>query len=187
MIYEVGKYYNVPTVESRDDIVGIDYLFCWPIIGPWHHDKEYIHVNDEHYHIDWRFVPERIFLLFLPTPHGKIISDHNHMEPSVIMRRRKCRRLLPVFPVMRQPLRRQWQGIAITKKDDIAAEIPPTIMFEELHKAFEGKSLGQHMQCPHKGAPLESIAPINGVIVCPLHGLCFDAETKCAISPAQAR
>lgn len=31
--------------------------------------------------------------------------------------------------------------------------------------------------CPHRGAPLVTIEPVDGVLTCPLHGLRIDAES----------
>ena len=50
-IYEVGKFYTVPTVEGtlhrKRDI--------WVILGPKHTDEGVVNFPHTHYHLDYRF------------------------------------------------------------------------------------------------------------------------------------
>lgn len=172
MIYEVGKFYKVPTVRAEWNGMIAD----WPIIGPWHEDKELVpHFESWHYHFDFRFMNRQEWRRHRSSKaHGAVIhqeSGHPKFRGSaipigpIVLRRRKCHREMPTFPI------------------DASNGNHPLPQVYEKHKA---DSLGANLQCPHRGVSLESIKPICGVIVCPLHGLCFDAESKKVIDPKLA-
>lgn len=172
VIYEVGKFYRVPTVHGEWNGM----ITNWPILGPWHEDKELVpHFTDYHYHFDFRFMNREEWARHRhDKPHGAVLwhapererysGSSVHLGP-IVMRRRKCHREMPTFPI-----------------DYLRGEHPLPLVYQK-HKA---DSLGANMQCPHRGVSLESIKPICGVIVCPLHGLCFDSETKKVIDPKLA-
>lgn len=162
MIYEVGKYYRVPTVVASIE----GRRRRWPIIGPWHEDIEHIGVEGKHWHIDWRFVPQRLADQIGPYPHGVVIFEQAQPE-AVEYHRLKCKRIA-IFPFKRK------------RFDESRSQVTT---FEQLHPAFEASRLSEHKHCPHQGADISSVAPVCGIIVCPLHGLCFDAVTGKNISP----
>lgn len=174
MTYEVGKFYRVPTVQATWHGM----VSNWPILGPWHEDSKLVSFDLWHYHFDFRFMNRRewsrqrhdrchggILHNYKEKKYGGVVVNEAMNCGPIVMRRRKCHREMPTFPVASS------NGVVALPK------------VYEFHKS---DSLGANMQCPHRGVSLESIKPICGVIVCPLHGLCFDAETKKVIDPKLA-
>lgn len=156
----VGKYYRVPVVEASIDMrVGF-----YVVLGAWHEDKQWINFEKHHYHLDLRFAPQWI-IDSRRWPHSIAVHDPLILS-GPFMRRRKMRREMPLFPIARGYI-----------------DGHP---FPALCSAFADSQLGPHQQCPHKGLSLASLQPVNGVLVCPLHGLCFDAASGRNIAPTVA-
>ncbi len=159
MIYEIGKWYRVPCVFGK--VYSMERW--WPVMGPKHEDAEFIQFPQQHYHIDWRFVPKRCmpitptFALAVPltetTPTDAWYPRNANLgkpEP----RRAKCIRETP-SPYPRG--RATW--------------------LPRLEAAYTGCKLKPGMVCPHRGIPLESIPAIAGVVTCPGHGLRWNVAT----------
>ena len=164
----VGRIYLVPTVRYRI----YEYTADWPVIGPKHTDAEIIGFPHPHYHMDVRFVSKRhaeclvgrslwtardIYMIAAAVPLSiRVPGGGIEPHPPIIYRRRKCIR------AGRHPER--WAPWHV-----------------DLTNAYADASIVQTPAgpvCPHKGAPLGSIAPdADGVITCPLHGLRFCAKS----------
>lgn len=163
--YIVGKYYNVPTVYGEL----FYYHAHWPVIGPKHEDAEIINFPWHHYHIDWRFVPQRLLSRVgyyftdpgsphlpgqrsLATPLAEALRRNDAGLPAPVMRRLKCKREFAPYP----------------KAHFIGA----------LEKKFVGCRLKKDHICPHRGVPLDSLPrDENGVVQCPAHGLRWNLRT----------
>lgn len=165
--YTIGKYYSVPTVYGQLYAT----LAHWPVIGPKHEDAEIINFPDLHYHVDWRFVPQRLLARVgwdftmrrsscsfdLPGQRSLGMPLHEgHMNveglPPPIQRRLKCKRDFPPYPA--------------------ASFIAP------LEKKFAGCRLKKNHACPHRGVPLGSLPrDEHGVAQCPAHGLRWNLNT----------
>jgi hypothetical protein len=158
-----GNTYNVPCVEAT--VHGRRGTFV--VFGPWHEDSEHLSFDAHHYHLDLRFAPDWVFSYGTP-PAALAITE---VCSQVNFRRRKMRRAMPIFPFVRYRTGRLCGN-------------GPT--FERLAAAFSKSRLGSHLQCPHKGASLAHLPAVCGVLVCPLHGLCFDERTGNAIDPVEA-
>ncbi|MEI9995116.1 MAG: Rieske 2Fe-2S domain-containing protein [Rhizomicrobium sp.] len=162
----VGQYYMVATVRHK--------LFdlaprSWAVMGVRHSDAEHLNFPYQHYHLDWRFVPQGAWRKATNNRYGEqgvfgIPLHHVGMEHGpVIYRRRKCLRDVPV--------------------NVIFATMPGGI---DLHRAWHGKPAvqGQHgLICPHRGTHLGSVpANRDGTVTCPLHGLKFCARTGASVA-----
>lgn len=141
----VGCYYLVPTVQGR--WYGINAV--WPVIGPRHNDKDIIGFKPEHYHLDVRFVPQRviaatfradIYLDFFKGPLHEVSSP-------LVNRRRRLKRQMPEYPMVKM----RWH--------------------EDLETCFRAHVLGKRMLCPHRGVPLKGQPVRDGIVTCPAHGL----------------
>lgn len=166
--FEVGKFYTVPAVRTTGEDVrdGI----CWlPVLGPEHSDKEHINFPAEHWHIDWRFAPDRSYRSatgFLGPSHCYAViiqrfSNSNGkplVEGDPVMRRMKCKRELPAYPFHRVP----W----LAKLKDAYAD----------HKLKPG------MVCPHRGLPLQGCPRDGDVVTCPGHGLRWNVTTGALVT-----
>ena|ERR1700679_524429 len=164
-----GRFYLVPTINElwhghRSD---------WPVIGPLHKDIEFFNFTDEHYHIDGRFLNARQRKIagsqVRPTVAEEIQAAPLHHEwrkpdsilPKPILKKLKC-----------------W-------KSDIPYGHHDKKQVQDIQKHYAGQSCANGKSgwiCPHRKASLGSIAPVNGVITCPLHGMRIDAETGKVLS-----
>lgn len=156
----VGRFYEVPCVFypwfGRKE--------WWPVIGHRHSDKRFLNFPHVHYHVDGRFLtaPQARFATRYGRPLTQVLAAsplHTRGEetPAVpTMKRRRCRvAAIPYgFPRERLIL-----GIA------------------EHYAGHQCRASEHGWVCPHQHVPLGSVAPINGVVTCPLHGLCIDAAT----------
>ncbi|MBN8826465.1 MULTISPECIES: Rieske 2Fe-2S domain-containing protein [unclassified Spirosoma] len=158
MIYEVGKFYNVPVA-----ILGETYYRGFypnsviPLMGEQHNDIEIINVTSEHYHIDWRFVRNRNFAIATDTDYSEVIGlEHGIIiMPEHILRietrRMKCKRDFRDYP----------------------SQIAP--WFTKLQEKY-AHTTAKNGRCPHKGFDMTTIKPdAEGCITCPLHGLKWNA------------
>lgn len=167
-----GRYYKVPCLKKLGR--------WWPLTGEKHDDKEYLKFAPQHYHLDVRFIPPNLvarewsgnygpYSHFFAWPvQDERIPDGwiDTGEPE--LRARLCYRDWPRYPVI----------------------------FRALHEAYKDSKLPDCRICPHRGYPLNQISPREGKLICPLHGLAWDAQTganlpvegpESSLNPAQAR
>lgn len=158
----VGRMYLVPTVRGSFHY----WMGDWVVLGPKHEDADYIGFSYDHYHFDWRFMDTEIFeSLAWPIRYTADYSiftwplaQYPEMsEPlgPVVWRRRKCRRPMPKFPRYLP----KWLPV--------------------LEDAYANHTLTDALICPHRGAALGGLArDAEGCVVCPLHGLKWNLETR---------
>lgn len=155
--YEVGKMYKIPTVQA---VLSWGYSVI-PVLGPRHNDKEFIGFYQYHYHWDFRFATSRQIERLVRDEGGSIFVHVIKAEPgdmtgdagAVTYRWRKCRRVMPPYP-----LKPHW--------------------LPAMSAAYTDKTLVDGHICPHKGADLTGL-PVDaqGCVTCPLHGLRWHVET----------
>lgn len=143
----------------------------WPVWGRKHNDVQFFGFDNQHYHIDPRFLTKRHWLHFKwsqHTPLGAVQGkplNHRYLPdgpPKPQLRRMKCTRA------------------------DVSWMHPDQPSVGKLNKSFAGQKCRKSrlgLVCPHQRFPLGSIVPIDGVITCPLHGLRIDAETGVCLGP----
>jgi len=85
-----------------------------------------------------------------------LVSYDDPLGP-VVYRRRKCRREMPIHP---------------------EAELCSWLRNMKLPDAYQDHVLGADMICPHKGASLKGLPVDDGCVVCPLHGLRWNLQTR---------
>lgn len=163
----VGKFYQVPCV------LALKRAWCgaiWlPVVGPLHEDHGPVNFPWPHWHIDWRFAPERAYeyaTVLSVSPYGRPIQEKEQRawrgeeydckdlvdkEAGVQLRKMKCKRELPAYPLK-------------------AAKWLP-----ELNKQFAGCKAKDGI-CPHRGLPLVGHTA-DGVTTCPGHGLRWRVDT----------
>lgn len=149
----VGEFYLVPTVRTA----WCGKVANWPVIGPKHSDREFFGFTEPHYHLDARFLRpghRGIYETLTYPVHWPRGRDGGPM-PKPVWRRLKCQRLTNDF----HPFGKQ-----------IAA----------MREAFAGRQCARGTRgwiCPHQHAALGSVVAVDGIIICPLHGLKIDAAT----------
>lgn len=148
----VGRFYLVPTVRTA----WCGKLADWPVIGPKHDDREFFAFSEPHYHLDARFLrpghPGIHKTLNYPVHWPRGLDG---VMPKPVWRRRKCQRTTNDFN-------------------------PHHATITAMCVAFAGRqcALGPGgWICPHRKAALGSVVPVDGIIICPLHGLKIDAAT----------
>ncbi len=165
----IGKYYLVDSVILKKTKFGKGVIIpqtLMPIHGPMHNDPE-IRFNYEHYHIDWRFVEEKIYKKFMRITsytmpwqwvlHSDILkrltitnSNGTFKEYKVAKKVWKCKRQ---FGTYSKP---KW--------------------LRELEEKYKD-SVMKNFICPHKGLLCNNINPVNGVVICRGHGLAWDVNS----------
>jgi Rieske [2Fe-2S] domain len=167
---DVGKFYMVPCIyvatPQKPSSWRIDNFI--PIIGPKHEDGEALNFPHQHYHIDWRFVPQAMFENcsdYIGKPHGHVVSNThgNHVvEGEPVLKLRKCRREMPDFPAApigrSSGTTRSWAGL-------------------EVVQTFVCNKLKPGNICPHRGIDLTPFVKPDGTVICPGHGLRWDTNT----------
>lgn len=157
MVYEVGKFYMVPCLQASLWPPGFARRGDWiPVLLPEHDDKEVIGFPTPHYHLDFRFLSE---WQRKRANHGSIL--HQRLSGSlelyvggVAYRRKKCRREMP-----------DWYEWAAARK-----------WMPALQDRYKDAQM-VNGKCPHKGIDLSGCPARYGRVVCPGHGLVWDAAT----------
>jgi hypothetical protein len=158
---EVSSFYRVLCVHVWAKFYGEEWV---PVIGSKHRDLE-LGVDREHWHIDWRFASEKMFVGcsrgIAGHPHGHVISNDNpdQFKQSLtglpVVKRRKCHRVMPDFPV--QP-RQPWAAMEAAQRT-------------RCDRLKDGHT------CPHRGIDLRPFEHADGTAICPGHGLRWDMRT----------
>lgn len=155
----VGMFYLVPCAQIR-------FGTFVPVIGDWHSDPD-LGVKYQHLHVDVRFLVEEDLehqprmnfdREFSPAQRtmGRLVTTKDQHPFAVqvtttttpILKRRKCRRVMP--------------------------EMPRLAQFDEARQIGRKILCGK---CPHRGMPLESLPQDeNGHVICNGHGLKIDMK-----------
>lgn len=154
----VGRFYRVRCVMNS----GI----WFPVLGPWHDDKEIIGFEQEHFHFDMRFATKRN-LQHWRTHRSHVLDDEEFCQRSMArvvvlftdeaVMVRKCLRAQHDFPM------RTLDGNS-------------NYMQAKLEQGYAGKRM-TCATCPHRGFRLDQLPQKNGVVVCPGHGLAWNMQT----------
>lgn len=159
--YEIGRYYRVPSVYVNNWWRFQGWL---PVIGPMHEDAEFVNFPWQHFHIDWRFAPERVWRglrdwpregshfgspIQCPDSFGKRVIERGP-EPRLM----KYKRDPGAFPVERA--NQTW--------------LPSLRAKYACAKLLNGL-------CPHRGIPVSAMHRDGDILTCPGHGLQWNAVT----------
>jgi len=163
----VGKVYAVPCLILR----GLPPL---PILGVEHNDKD-LGVISNHLHADQRFISD----LSLHNDFGhplKQLMKAGECPGGAFATNMDAIRLYNIpFTFKEKPLRCLRQ---FPQKECFKASGPMLAWEREKIVARGFTHLSKDCRvCPHKGTPLDNVRPVNGKILCPAHGMEFDART----------
>jgi hypothetical protein len=157
----VGRTYLVPCV-----VAGFHHEYL-PVQTEFPHDDASNGFGDQpHYHVDYRFLPQDWYDRYLA-------NEEVGGKPSNLW--------LLVF----WQIRLAGLGDTTMRAMECLREAPPPasldtyfgFMLERLEPKFKDATLPACKKCPHKGTPLGSYREVNGVLLCPGHGLSWDAKT----------
>jgi hypothetical protein len=154
----IGRFYVVPTVFNAGWKINV------PIYGPPHNDKEYLDFEEEHYHVDWRFVGNRFYRYRLSTRFATD-CDPSYFLHGIVT----CLKFGNEVRPMRLRMKRETPSYPPPDK------IP---WLKKLENAYNFHRLPKCRTCPHKGISLCHVKPDNnGLITCPGHGLTWHSVT----------
>jgi hypothetical protein len=161
-VVEVGKFYLVKTVIVPKMPKAIQVI---PVMGPLHEDAEFVNFPHYHFHPDRRFVPDAWFSYYgWPHKNGTwspIYSyEINGKDTGMLdggRRRIKAKRLVDSFRV----------------------DAP---WLKTLERAYANDKLRDGHICPHRGISCRGVIAENDGVVCPGHGLKWDASTGKLVS-----
>lgn len=161
----VGRYYLVPVVT----MTWHGHLSSWPVIGPPHTDVEFFNFTKEHYHIDGRF---------LSVPQWKIAEESYRTAENNIQS-------APLHPARGKDLPKPTIEKRRCNRPDLAYVHGHQEPIQQIRTHFAGTQCERGKGgwiCPHRKASLGSVAAVDGVITCPLHGLQIDAASGLVLS-----
>lgn len=198
---EVGKFYTVPHIWMEPGkAYTTEKKGCFiPVNTHLHEDEKVIGFKPKHWHIDWRFVSQRLWkakieggrnswtlnaysegkqevaniLVYDPPNEYQYSNSVTHTE--IVYRRVKCKRLYRAgifhdFDIHKQP------------KNCWSFRLPKKFCNAKL-KEVDGKLI-----CPHKGAHIDkNCKDAEGNYVCPAHLLKFDPITLKVVQPIPKR
>lgn len=146
-VVEGGIFSKTRRVYGKNNVLTAD---LWlPIIGTRHTDPD-IGMPLEHLHYDFRFISPkyRVKIGLVNHSEQQTIVPIHYGECDQGMRPRRC-----------------WQSHAVrfTAPKNLEHEFGPRKMTCAV--------------CPHQGTPLHTVAPVDGKITCPAHGLIWDVVT----------
>jgi hypothetical protein len=155
----LGKFYRVPAV-----LVSKWWEFHgWlPVIGPKHEDAEFVNFPWEHFHIDWRFAPERVWRSHIDWP-----TEGSHFGSPIQCPDRRGERIILQGPELRRMKYKRAPGPFPVKR---AKWLPAMQERFACAKLVNGA-------CPHRGIPVSAMHRDGDVLTCPGHGLRWNAVT----------
>ncbi len=162
----VGRHYLVPHVLYKIPITERE---CYVPVYPNYHVDTDFGVKLPHFHFDLRFTLPANFRHIFTIKNGNRtnsaafkIKDNPYLNTIVstdlIYLKRKCMFdfscVAPVNPLGNYPTN-----------------------YSVFCDKFKDSNIKKTMKCPHHGFDLKQAPVIDGVVKCPLHGLCFDIKT----------
>lgn len=162
----VGRQYRVPCVIRYTG----GKMSFWPVIGPWHEDKDIIGFDWHHFHYDVRFLSkaqmntlspfrsEAYALVSVFTNETGIRGARDTEQPVLHWKRRLLKREMPDFP-------------STSSVDGSKNKLSTNI-----EAAFKDVKM-TCMTCPHRGFKLTGLPVKDGNVVCNGHGLKWNLST----------
>jgi len=169
----VGRRYKVPCIKiSKLHRIWGKYRSIAPLIWipvwPQSHNDPNLGLHARHYHIDWRFVSDAALLRAVVNRCGAkkaeqmLIKDILEAMLAIV---------ITTDVISRGPTER----LRCCHRDRTVwsyySRIPERL---ELEYRDVKMKCGR---CPHWGFDLRSVKPVNGVVQCPGHGLCWKMGT----------
>lgn len=175
---EVGQYYSVRAFRAgyRHQFPDGSYLTIapWngytghiPLLNEFHEDEKFISTTlGAHAHIDWRFASDKLIkavcskhdddlmqiVLLQPIVGGHASDELTIMANRIEMKLMLCKRPMPApHPLLSDYTKQQ-------------------LKYKYCTARMKGK-------CPHRGVDRASMIEVDGVLVCPAHGLRWHPKT----------
>lgn len=155
----VGSFYLVPVIEYKY----MDIQALWPVLGPLHDDREFFNFPELHYHVDARFLSDRI-----------VERLTRYWQPTIahVVGRAPLHRRGEPLPKGRPALRRRKCYRTGTEYEFGGAEPVQQLRAKFGDPAEPISRRDGRILCPHRKVDLSNF-PVadDGTVTCPLHGL----------------
>ena len=185
--YIVGRRYEVPHVRAAWPAFAPPFEPRWiPVLGPAHRDAEVINFEWKHFHVDLRFLPDRVRRdtssvqsRCVGSVAGVFALPITSVWPSGYRSKERPRNsvMLDRLP-LGLPLESWFTVRRSTCRVVAYPPYPATLWARELEKMYAGARLKPGQICPHRGADLSTFEPDEaGCVTCPLHGLRWHVES----------
>ena len=175
---QLGKFYEVRCL--RTDWSKTNKPEWIPVIGPIHDDRDHIKFDEQHFHVDFRFLGKKLRIAAAEHRHGNRGINLVFVLP--------ISKVLPLqsdsWLKLNDPMLQNFpeESYMKTMKLKFKTEYPeydfepPWLL--SMETAYRNARLGPDMICPHRGTDLNGMkTDENGLLTCPLHGLRWDTKT----------
>lgn len=173
----IGRFYLVPTVFGKWN----EAFAHWPVIGPEHNDIDFFNFQWSHYHVDARFLNAKQRRSAIGWNPSK--SDERRLARACIGSPLQSNGHCNSYGLPKPHLLRKRCNIGAPLPGD---DVTGALTWLNMCNSFKGRVCERGKRgfvCPHQNAALGSVAVIDGVITCPLHGLRIDAVTGTVLPP----
>ena len=160
----VGKYYSVPAVRVNEWWRFQGWL---PVMGPMHEDAEFINFPWHHFHVDWRFVSEKLWRFHKDWP-----AEGSHFGTPIQCPDRRGNPVILEGPTLRR---------MTYKRDPGPFPVAKGKWLPRLQERFACARLTNGL-CPHRGIPVSAMHREGDILTCPGHGLRWNAITGLPVS-----
>jgi hypothetical protein len=155
----IGEFYRVPAVLVREWWGFKGWL---PVMGPMHEDSEFVNFPWQHFHIDWRFAPTRVWNANRDWP-----LEGSHFGSPIQCPDKRGDRVIVQGPELRRMK---------YKRDPGRYPIGRARWLQAMQKRFACSKL-INGTCPHRGIPVSAMHQDGDILTCPAHGLQWNAVT----------
>lgn len=160
-----GKRYLVRMVKAG----GLGRMPPWfgrwiPTLEPLHEDREIIGASLEHWHVDWRFVSERM------------LQDVRDYERNSRGLGSQILGLILTERYLRATEGERWKTLECLRVHELWPTTTRWMPALEFHYRNARAECGV---CPHRRIRLEGSPVVEGARVCAGHGLAWDVQTGC--------
>jgi hypothetical protein len=153
-----GRFHLVPAVRVTEWRGLRD---CWiPVMGPKHEDAEHVKFPWPHFHVDWRYVPQRVWNRFWS-------NTGRHYGMPIQCPDMRGNKVIAEGPTLRR---------FTLKRDGGAYPIKSATWRKSLGESMGCQKLMNGL-CPHRGIPVSAMQRDGDILTCPGHGLRWHAIT----------
>ena len=177
-VMELGKFYRVRCL--RADWIKSNVPKWTPIIGTLHDDREFIGFEQQHFHVDFRFLGKPARTAAAAHQHGARKINLTFALPitHVIPLGTKRYISLEGSELRKFPEESYMKTMRLKFKTDYPEYDFEPPWLRSMEEAYQDASLGPAMICPHQGTDLNGIKPDEDeFLTCPLHGLRWNSLT----------
>ncbi|WP_423606161.1 hypothetical protein [Sphingomonas sp. MS122] len=174
----VGRFYMVPLVEQ---FPWGNKVHDWPVLGPMHEDAEFFNFPRPHYHVDVRFIGARLSRWAVRQLPWTRASGDLEYDLAMTASAMPLNRTDMPLPSGRPRLQKR-RCFRTAYASPIGDELPGPVLAMCKKYGAPARAIclrdGRRL-CPHRKVDLSQFpADENGIVVCPIHGLPVQVESR---------